>query len=66
MIYYTAKNEFYYLRFQKLKEFWDRAQNGGRKSFRYEEIESEYKMEHKGGVLVPYLDTLKHDLDSRE
>lgn len=66
LIYYTAKNEFYYLRFQKLKEFWDRAQNGGRKSFRYEEIESEYKMEHKGGVLVPYLDTLKHDLDSRE
>lgn len=66
LIYYTSKNEFYYLRFQKLREFWERALNGGRKSFRYNEIESEYVVMHKGGILVPYLDTLKKDLDSRE
>ena len=39
---------------------------GGKKSFRFEEIEEEYLLSPKQGLLVPYLDTLQQDLASRE
>ena len=42
LISFTARDEFYYLRLVKLLEFWNRAKEGGRKSFRYEELEPDY------------------------
>lgn len=66
LINYTKKDEFYYLRFEKLKEFWQRAEDGGRKSFRYEELEPEFFLPRGRGVLVPYLDGLQKDLEVRD
>lgn len=66
LIYYTGKNIFYYLPFEMLKFFWERAKNGGRKSFRYEELNPDYVLPTKRGALVPYLDVLKKDLEDRE
>lgn len=66
LIFYTSKDEFYYLRFSKLMEFWKRAKDGGRKSFRYEELEPEFFLQKTRGVLVPYLDTLQKDLSLRD
>lgn len=66
LIYYTGKNVFYYLPFEMLKFFWDRAKNGGRKSFRYDELNPDYLLPQKRGALVPYLDILKKDLEDRE
>lgn len=66
LIYYTGKNVFYYLPFEMLKFFWERAKNGGRKSFRYEELNPDYVLPQKRGALVPYLDILKKDLEDRE
>lgn len=66
LIYYTGKNLYYYLPFEMLKFFWDRAKNGGRKSFRYEELNPDYVLPQKRGALVPYLDILKKDLEDRE
>ena len=66
LIFYSGKNLFYYLRLQKLMEFWTRMQEGGKKSFRYEEIEPEFILPTRSGVLVPYLDGIKKDLDMRE
>lgn len=66
LIYYTAKDQFYYLPYQMLRFFWDRAKEGGRKSFRYEELNPEYIIPKKGGVLIPYLELLKKDLEERE
>ena len=66
LISYTKKDEFYYLRFEKLKEFWQRAESGGRKSFRYEELEPEFFLPKGRSVLVPYLDGLQKDLDVRD
>lgn len=66
LIYYTAKDEFYYLPYEMLRYFWDRAQEGGRKSFRYEELNPDYIVPKKQGVLVPYLEVLKKDLEDRE
>lgn len=66
LIYFTSKDIFYYLPYEMLLYFWNRAQEGGRKSFRYEELNPEYILPHKPGVLVPYLDALQKDLDDRE
>lgn len=30
IIFYSHRNEFYYLRYEKIMEFWNRAQEGGR------------------------------------
>lgn len=65
LIYYTGRNLMYYLPFAHLKFFWDRAQEGGRKSFRYEELNPEYFLPQKHGILVPYLDMIQKDLDDR-
>ena len=66
LIYYTHKDVLYYLPFEMLRFFWDRAQEGGRKSFRYEELNPEYIIPKKHGVLVPYLEILKKDLYDRD
>lgn len=65
LIYYTGRDIFYYLPYAHLKIFWDRAQSGGRKSFRYEELNPEYIIPKKQGVLVSYLDMIQKDLDDR-
>ena len=66
LISFTARDEFYYLRLSKLLEFWNRAKEGGRKSFRYEELEPEFFLPKSRGVLVPYLDTMQKDLAMRD
>ncbi len=66
LIYYTGRDEFYYLPYEMLKYFWDRAAEGGRKSFRYEELNPAYLLPKKSGILVPYLDMLQKDLEDRD
>lgn len=66
LIYYTGRNEFYYLPYEMLRFFWDRAAEGGRKSFRYEELNPAYLLPKKSGILVPYLDMLQKDLEDRD
>lgn len=66
IIYYSKKNEIFYLPFVYMKGFWNRALEGGRKSFRYEELPDGFKLTAKNGVLVPYLDALQKDLDERD
>lgn len=66
LIYYTSKDLFYYLPLEMLLFFWERATKGGRKSFRYEELNPAYILPKKNGVLVPYLDVLQKDLEDRD
>lgn len=66
LIYYTHKDVMYYLPLEMLLFFWNRAQEGGRKSFRYEELNPAYVLPKKHGILVPYLDMLQRDLEDRE
>ena len=66
IIYFSARNELYYMTFKEMKMFWERAQKGGRKSFRYEELNSNFFMQLKNGFMVPYLDGIQKDLELRE
>ena len=65
IIYFSARNELYYMTFRELKKFWDRAKEGGRKSIRYEELDISCFMQLKNGCYVPYLDALQKDLERR-
>lgn len=66
LIYYAKRNEFYYLRFVKLQEFVMRMKEGGRKSFRYDELEEAYFMRKQQGTFVPFLESLQIDLQERD
>ncbi len=66
IIYYTHKEVMYYLPYEMLRFFWDRAKQGGRKSFRFEELNPAYIMHKKSSVFVPYLDMIQQDLDDRD
>ena len=65
LIYFRARNELYYMTLQEVKLFWERAKEGGRKSFRYEELNPDFFMQLKNGCFVPYLEAIQKDLDRR-
>lgn len=62
ILYFTAKDEAYYVPFRDLKFFWERAQNGGRKSFTYNEINKEFQIHSNCGIILHYLEMIQKDL----
>lgn len=66
LIYYSQKDLFYYLNLSQLLKFWKRSREGGRKSFRFEELDMAFILPKKHGVLIPYLDMIQKDLEIRE
>ncbi len=66
LIYYTARDRYYYLRLSELLVFWNRMKEGGRKSFRIDELNPEYFLPEVPGVLVPYLNMIQKDLEERD
>ena len=65
LIYFVKEESYYYLRFEKLMEFWRRMEAGGRKSFRMDELEEEFFFQRNGNLLVPFLEPLQIDLNQR-
>lgn len=66
LIYFSRKDIYYYLTFEELLKYWNRARNGGRKSFRYEELDPHYQISTHNGVFVHYLEMIQQDLDNRD
>lgn len=66
LIYYTSKDLLYYLPIRDLLVFWHRMENGGRKSFRLDELQEDYFFTKKNNLMVPYLDMIQKDLQSRD
>ena len=66
IIYYSARNTLYYMKYDELLKFWNRAKDGGRKSIRYEELNPNYFMQLKNGCYVPFLEMLQKDLEERD
>jgi recombination protein U len=65
LIFFSERDVFYYLPYSQLKVFWDRMVEGGRKSFRIEELEEKFFFSTKPNLLVPYLDMINIDLQDR-
>lgn len=66
IIYFSTKNLFYYLTFEKIKFFSQRALNGGRKSFTFEELDSEFFIDSENEMYIMYLESLQKDLNLRD
>ncbi len=66
IIYFKTRDIYYYMRQSELEVFWKRAQEGGRKSFRMDELDENYYFKARNGFYVPYLDMLSKDLSERE
>ena len=67
LISYTKENIYYYLPMREFHPFWERARAGGRKSFRFDELDGDFffKEGTHGQALVPYLDMIGKDLKNR-
>ena len=66
LIYYTGMDVYYYLPFRHFLPFWERMEAGGRKSFRFDELDQTYVLPHRPGLLVPYLEMINKDISERE
>ena len=66
LISYTQEGFYYYLPFRHFLPFWERAQAGGRKSFRIDELDMNWVLPQKHGILVPYLEMINRDLAERD
>lgn len=66
LIYYSARNQAYYMRFEEVKKFWNRSKEGGRKSVRIDELDPAFFLEPLSGVYIPYLDAMNRDLLLRD
>jgi len=66
IVYYTHLNRMFYVPFKDIIRFYERGENGGRKSIRFDEIDQSYEIFNEQGVLVHFLKTIQKDLDERE
>ena len=65
LIYFTGMDLYYYLPFRMFLPFWKRMLGGGRKSFRFDELDKTYILPEKPGVMVPYLEMINKDISER-
>ena len=66
IIYFTTRNEMYYMPFRELKTYVERVKEGHPKNFKSQELNKDFFIRAKQGVLVHYLEPLSKDLISRE
>ena len=63
LVNFALYDRFFFLPFERLKEYWDIAQNGGRKSIPFAEFEERYEVQYIGGNLK-YLDAINTYLEA--
>lgn len=66
ILYFTAADEMYYMPFDQVEAFWSRMEQGGRKSFTYEEVDKSFQIRRCRDMLVHYLEQIQMDLDRRD
>ncbi len=65
ILFFSHRDVFYYMRFSEFLPFWERNAAGGRKSVRFDELDERFFFSMHGGLMVPYLDPMKLDLELR-
>lgn len=66
LIYFTARNECYYLPFRDLQFFLGRVGGGHAKNFSVDELDKKYLIGKEGPVLLHYLEGISTDLAARK
>ena len=65
LIYFSKLNIVYYMRFDELDKFYQRAVNGGRKSVRFDEMDDNFKFPVGNQATINYLEFINKELDTR-
>ena len=66
IIYFTERNDLYYMPFRELKLYIERVNEGHAKNFKYSELDDDFFLKSEGGALVHYLNGIEKDLNERE
>lgn len=66
VLYFTGRNELYYLPFHKISEYWKRQFEGHAKNFKWDELDKDYIISINRGVYVHYLEQLQKDILQRD
>jgi len=66
IIYFTERNDLYYMPFRELKLYVERVNEGHAKNFKYSELDDDFFLKSEGGALVHYLKGIEKDLNERE
>ncbi|MDD6211592.1 MAG: Holliday junction resolvase RecU [Clostridiales bacterium] len=65
LLYLSQRDEAYYIPFRDALRFWNRAAEGGRKSFTYAELDQSYRIEGCRGISLHFLCQIQKDLEER-
>lgn len=66
LIYFSKRNYYHYLTLQKFLVFWSRAKEGGRKSFRLDELDPKDIIACENSIYIHYLVNIAADAEMRE
>lgn len=66
ILFFSSRQEFYYMPYSEMMEFWNRMMMGGRKSFLISELDPQYFMDTGRDSCLPILDALQKDLTGRD
>ena len=66
IIYFSTTGEFYYMRFEEMMNFVNRAKNGGRKSFTLDELDKNFYLGSSANTTINILRGIQRDLDLRD
>lgn len=65
LIYFSHRQECYYVTFRQFLSFYQRMEEGGWKHFKYKELSKEYLVPSGRGIHLHYLVNLQKDLQER-
>lgn len=65
ILYFSHRDEIYYMPFAQVLKFWERGRNGGLKHFKFTELEPQWFLRKTGNILVPFLEGVQRDLEQR-
>ena len=66
LIYFTSRHVCYYMSFQEMMKYWNRAKEGGVKHFKYEELDIGFFVPLKQGMILHYLECLQKVLEKKD
>ncbi len=66
LLYFSSRQEFYYMPYAEMMEFWNRMLRGGRKSFLISELDPAWFLEVTNDSFLPILEGLRRDLQARD
>ena len=66
LMYFSNRNEAYYIPLSDVIFFWERSKNGGRKSFTYEEVDKTLQIRIRNDIYLMFLEQLQMDLLRRD